>query len=149
MIRKLSIALTVVFHPLLMPTVLFSVLFFYAPVIVQPLNQKAAVYLLLAVFITTFLLPMISIVALRFSDIYRMGKLRALSLGRRRDRVVPFFFTSVFYIITTYMFYSKFKVSQVLVIILASITLIILLVSLGIWSQPERHFLRTQKAFDI
>lgn len=130
MIKKLSIALSVLLHPLLMPTVLFALLFYYAPVIVQPLNQKAAVYLLLAVFITTFLLPMISITALRFSDIYQRGKFYALSLTNRQDRIVPFFFTSLFYLITTYMFYSKFKVNQVLVIILAASTLIILLVSL-------------------
>lgn len=130
MVKKLSIALSVLLHPLLMPTVLFALLFYYTPVIVQPLNQKASAYLLLAVFITTFLLPMISITALRFSDIYQKGKFYALSLTNRQDRIVPFFFTSLFYMITTYMFYSKFKVNQVLVIILAASTLMILLVSL-------------------
>ncbi|WP_277477742.1 phosphatase PAP2 family protein [Catalinimonas alkaloidigena] len=117
-------------HPLLMPTFLFALLFYYSPVITQPINSKAANYLLLAVFITTFLLPMVSITALRFSDFLHKGKLNAFSIPRRKDRVIPFFFTSLFYIITTYMFFSKFKVSQVLVIILAAITLIILSVSL-------------------
>ncbi len=130
MVKKLSIALSVILHPLLMPTILFALLFYYAPVIVQPINQKAAAYLLLAVFITTFLLPMISITALRFSEIFQKGKFYALSLNQRKDRVVPFFFTSLFYMITTYVFFYKFKVNQVLVVILAASTLMILLVSL-------------------
>lgn len=130
MVKKISIAVSVVLHPLLMPTFLFALLFYYAPVIIEPINPKAAIYLLLAVFITTFMLPMISITALRFSDIYRMGKLNTLSLPSRKDRIIPFFFTSLFYMITTYMFFSKFKVNQILVIILAASTLIILLVSI-------------------
>jgi membrane-associated phospholipid phosphatase len=130
MVKKLSIAVSVVLHPLLMPTLLFALLFYYAPDIIAPINQKAAIYLLLAVFITTFVLPMISITALRFSDIYSKGKLYALSLPKRKDRVMPFFFTSLFYLITTYMFFSKFKVNQILVVILAASTLIILLMSL-------------------
>lgn len=130
MAKKLSIAVSIVLHPLLMPTFLFALLFYYAPDIIEPINPKAAIYLLLAVFITTFVLPMISITALRFSEIYRRGKYYALSLPGRKDRIVPFFFTSLFYMITTYMFFSKFKVNQVLVVILAASTLIILLVSL-------------------
>lgn len=129
MVRKLSIAISILMHPLLMPTFLFALLFYYAPVITQPINAKAANYLLLAVFITTFLLPMISITALRFSDFMNKGKITALSIPQRKDRILPFFFTSLFYIITTYMFFSKFRVSQVLVIILAAITLIIVIIS--------------------
>lgn len=129
MLKKFSITLSVVLHPLLMPTVLFALLFYYAPEIIKPINEKAAGYLLLAVFITTFILPMISITALRFSEIYQKGKLYALSLTRREDRILPFFFTSLFYMITTYMFFSKFRVSQILVVILAASTLIILLIS--------------------
>lgn len=130
MVRKLSITISILMHPLLMPTLLFALLFYYSPVITQPINIKAANYLLLAVFITTFLLPMVSITALRFSDFLHKGKITALSIPQRKDRVIPFFFTSLFYIITTYMFFSKFKVSQVLVVILAATTLIILSVSL-------------------
>jgi hypothetical protein len=117
-------------HPLLMPSLLFALLFYYAPVIAQPINPKAANYLLLAIFITTFVLPMISITALRFSDIISHNKFNAYSLLRRQDRILPFFFTGIFYLITTYMFFSKFRVNQVLIVILAAITVIIFLVSL-------------------
>jgi membrane-associated phospholipid phosphatase len=130
MVRKLSVAISILMHPLLMPTLLFALLFYYAPVITQPINTKAANYLLLAVFITTFLLPMVSITALRFSDFMNKGKFVALSMPQRKDRILPFFFTSLFYLITTYMFFTKFRVSQVLVVILAATTLIIILISI-------------------
>lgn len=130
MVRKLSIAISILMHPLLMPTLLFALLFYYAPMITQPINAKAANYLLLAVFITTFLLPMISITALRFSDFMHKNKFTALTIPQRKDRILPFFFTSLFYVITTYMFFTKFKVSQVLVVILAATTLIIIFVSI-------------------
>lgn len=133
MFRKLAIAISVVMHPLLMPTILFALLFYYAPAITKPFSYDAARYILLALFITTFVLPMVSIVALRLSSLLTMttttDKLAALSMPERKDRILPFFFTSMFYAITTYMFFYKFQVSQVLVIILAATTLIIIITS--------------------
>ncbi len=67
MIRKLAIGISAVMHPLLMTTYLFALLFFYASPITRPLSPAAAKYILLALFITTFVLPIISIAALRFS----------------------------------------------------------------------------------
>lgn len=130
MLRKLAIAISIIMHPLLMPTLLLALLFYYVPVVTKPVSQEAARYILLAIFITTFVLPMISITALRLSSLMVMDKFTALSMPERKDRLLPFFFTSIFYAITTYMFFSKFRVNQVLVIILAATTLIIILISL-------------------
>lgn len=129
MCRKLAIAISVLMHPLLMPTLLFTLLFYYAPVVTKPITREAALYILAAIFITTFVLPMISITALRLSSIMAGSKLNALSMPDRKDRILPFFFTSMFYLITTYMFFSKFRVTQALVVILAGTTVIILLIS--------------------
>ena len=129
MIRKLAIGISAVMHPLLITTYLFALLFFYASLIAQPMSATAAQYILLALFITTFVLPIICIVALRFSALRADHRLSAFSLSGRRERIVPFFFTGVFYIITTYMFAEKFRVNLVLVVILAAITALILLVS--------------------
>lgn len=130
MLRNLAIAISVVMHPLLMPTLLFALLFYYAPIITKPISYEAAGYILIAIFITTFVLPMVSITALRLSSVLTADKFSALSMPERKDRILPFFFTSMFYAITTYMFFSKFRVNQVLVVILAAITVIILLISL-------------------
>ena len=116
-------------HPLLMTTYLFALLFFYAPAITRPLSPSAAHLILLALFITTFVLPVISIAALRFSAFRITHNFEALSLPTRRERVLPFFFTSLFYLITTYMFMAKFRVNMVLVVILAAATVVILAIS--------------------
>ena len=129
MIRKLAIGISAVMHPLLITTYLFALLFFYASLIAQPMSATAAQYILLALFITTFVLPIICIAALRFSALRTDNRLSAFSLHSRRERVVPFFFTSLFYIITTYMFAEKFRVNLVLVVILAATTALILLIS--------------------
>lgn len=130
MLRKLAIAISVIMHPLLMPTLLFALLFYYAPVVTRPISREAALYVLLAIFITTFVLPMVSITALRLSSIMTANKMAALSMPIRKERVLPFFFTSMFYIITTYMFFSKFRVNQALVVTLAGTTVIIILISM-------------------
>ncbi len=129
MIKKLAIGISAVMHPLLMTTYLFALLFFYAPTIARPLSAEAAKYILLALLITTFLLPIISIVALRFSTFQASKDLVTLSLPTRQERVLPFFFTSLFYLITTYMFMVKFRVNSSLVVILAAATVLILVLS--------------------
>lgn len=130
MIRKLAIGISALMHPLLMTTYLFALLFLYAPVITRPLSPTAANYILLALFVTTFALPMVSITALRFSALRVTNNFAALSLPTRQERIVPFFFSSLFYLITVYMFAVKFRVNSVLVVILAAATVLILLVSL-------------------
>ena len=129
MIRTLAIGISAVMHPLLMTTYLFALLFFYAPLITRPLSPAAANYILLALFITTFVLPLVSIAALRFSAFRVTNSFAALSLPTRRERILPFFFTSLFYLITTYMFLAKFRVNLVLVVILGGATALILAVS--------------------
>lgn len=131
MIRKLAIGISAVMHPLLMTTYLFALLFFYASPITRPLSPAAAKYILLALFITTFVLPIISIAAIRFSALRITNNFAAFSLPTRQVRVLPFFFTSLFYLITTYMFMAKFRVNLVLVIILGAATVLILLVSVA------------------
>lgn len=130
MLRNLAIAISVIMHPLLMPTLLFALLFYFAPVTTRPISEGAALYVISAIFITTFVLPMISMVALRLSAIMGNNKMAALSLPEKKDRILPFFFTSMFYAITAYMFFAKFRVNQVLVVILVSVTVVIILISL-------------------
>ena len=129
MIKKLAIGISAVMHPLLMTTYLFALLFFYAPLIARPLSAEAAKYILLALLITTFLLPVISIVALRFPTFQASKDFITLSLPTRKERIIPFFFTSLFYLITTYMFMVKFRVNSALVVILAAATVLILVLS--------------------
>lgn len=128
MVRKLAVVCSVLMHPLLMPTYLFALLFYYAPIIVRPGVSNAG-YLLIAIFLTTFLIPLVYVTVSRFLVI-RANYLALISMPTRQERVLPFFFISIFYLIVTFLFVYKFDASQVLSIILAATTSIIIMVSI-------------------
>ena len=125
MTRTLAIGISAVMHPLLITLYLFALLFFYAPTIVQPLPAGAANQVLLALGITTFVLPMISIGALRLGVLPSAGLPGMFTLATRQERVLPFLFAGLFYLITTYLFLVKLQVNLVLVVILATATVLI------------------------
>jgi len=127
MVRKLAVLGSVLMHPLLMPTYLFALLFYYAPIIVRP-GVSNADYLLLAIFLTTFLIPLVYVTVSRFLVI-RKNYLAVISMPTRQERVLPFFFISVFYMIVTFLFVYKFNASPVLSILLAAFTVIIIVAS--------------------
>ena len=116
---KLANLISIVFHPIFIPTLIFATIFGFAPILARPLSNEALLYILVAIFITTFVIPLCSIGVLRFSDY-----ISSLAMKNRKERVVPFLFVSIFYGITTYMFYAKMQLNQVLVLIMLSITII-------------------------
>ncbi len=130
MIRKLALLVSILMHPLLMPTLLFTILFYFAPIVISPISESSINRVLLILIITTFFLPLLSVSTL----IYSAGKwhetLTNLTMHERKTRILPFFFTTIFYGITTYMFMAKIKENNIFVIILMAITLIVLTVSL-------------------
>ena len=129
MIRKLALLVSILMHPLLMPTLLFTILFYFAPIVISPISETAINKVLLVLVITTFFLPLLSV----FSLIYSSGRwhetLKNFTMEERKARILPFFFTTIFYGITTYMFMAKIKENNIFVIILMAITLIVLAVS--------------------
>lgn len=116
--------ISVVFHPLLLPTFMFFVIFKYVPQAFRPLSEEAAPYILLALTTTTFVIPALSMLALRLT-----GTIKSLHMEGRDERLIPFIFISVFYGITTYMFYTKISINPVLVLLLLITTLLIVLVT--------------------
>lgn len=124
---KLKIAniISVVFHPIFIPTLIFAALFGFAPILARPLSDEALMYILMAIFITTFVIPLCSMGVLRFSDY-----ISSMAMKERKERVIPFLFVSVFYGITTYMFYAKMQLNQVLVLIMLTITIITFLIAI-------------------
>lgn len=116
---KLANLISIVFHPIFIPTLIFATIFGFAPILARPLSDEALIYILVAIFITTFVIPLCSIGVLKFSDY-----ISSLTMKDRKERVIPFLFVSIFYGITTYMFYAKMQLNQVLVLIMLSITII-------------------------
>ncbi|MFY0651675.1 MAG: hypothetical protein JXQ96_06560 [Cyclobacteriaceae bacterium] len=110
--------LSVAFHPLLMPTFTFLVINTALPDLVRPIGWIMLPFL----FITTFLIPLFGVSALRFS-----GTISSMTLEKREERFLPFFFVMVFYAITTVMFILKIEVDGAISIMLIATTALIFL----------------------
>jgi hypothetical protein len=140
MIRTLAIGISAVIHPLLVTFYLFTLLFFFAPTVVQPLPTGAAHQVLLALGITTFVLPALSIGALRLGVLPTAGLAGMFNLDTRQERVRPFLFVGLFYLITTYLFAVKLQVNLVLVVILATATALVLALSItSLFTKVSAH----------
>jgi hypothetical protein len=114
-----------IFHPLLMPTYLFVIIILFLPDALQPMSMKVMMYVLLLIFITTFLIPLFSMLGLRSAL-----NLSSLHLARRRERILPFSFITLFYGLTTYLFHTKIEVNGFLMSILLGATAVVGIITL-------------------
>ena len=117
--------ISVIFHPLLMPSYLFLFIILFATSLMQPLHSKSLFRVLIIIFIVTFIIPMISIGTLRLSNFISDFKLE-----ERKQRVIPFFFVTCFYGITAYMFYSKLNFNSLIFVIFAATTALLLILTI-------------------
>lgn len=118
-------AISFIINPLLMPTTMFAVIFYFAPEAANPINMDQAPYMLLIVALTTILLPVISLSTLRFTS-----TITSFWLEDRRERILPFFFMAAFYATTAYMFITRIKVNGFLSVILITMTLMVLVITI-------------------
>jgi membrane-associated phospholipid phosphatase len=115
--RTVAWALSVLFHPLLMPTFLFAIVLYYLPASVITFPPENRWVILLFVFLATFLLPSIGAWYL-----CRQGHVRSLSLTDRAERGLPLFFTGVCYAIISYLFYRDEVFDRLFFFIIGIIT---------------------------
>lgn len=128
---RLAYILSVVFHPLLMPTWLFGLLLYVAPVRlnVDTYSPDVRLSLLILVFVGTFAIPSLLILYL-----FRTGLLTDLTMTERADRRFPYLISGIVYSVVTYLFAFRMSLfsetSPGVAVILGSITLSILLVGI-------------------
>lgn len=121
--RILSLIISVVFQPLVIPTLVFGLIFFVVPESTSlPLEFKTRIFYLIA--LSTFAIPMITIFGLRLS-----GTLKSLHMETIQDRVIPFSITSVYYLLTLYFLYDKTELDPILWQVLGIITSTILVLT--------------------
>lgn len=90
MYRKLALGISVIFQPLVIPTLMVVTLFYMVPeATVVPNGAKWAVLLLIS--FSTFMVPLLGLVGLRFSEV-----INSLQLPERKERIYPFALVSVF-----------------------------------------------------
>ncbi|WP_342748899.1 hypothetical protein [Spirosoma oryzae] len=141
MTTPLARFLSVAFHPLLMPTLLFGILLFQAPytVGVDVFSASVRGSLLILIFIGTFAVPSLLIYYL-----FRSGYVQSLYLNTLADRRLPYFLTAAIYTGVTVFFGFRMElvsdIAPQIAILLGSVTVSILLVGLiSLYWQISAH----------
>lgn len=116
----LALGISVVLHPLLQPTLLFSLMFFGVDGL-MPISFELKQQLLFLIFLFTFGVPMLGIYLL-----YLVGYVRNLQMHDRSDRILPMMLTSGIYLGITWLFQQNMRNGTALIVLMAAITVALL-----------------------
>ncbi len=114
-----------IFHPLVMPSLLYFIIMEFLPEALQPMSGKVMLYVLLLIFITTFIIPLFSMLGLRTTS-----TISSLNLENRKERILPFVFITLFYMLTTYLFNIKIQVNDFLMSIFVGASGVVALITI-------------------
>ena len=118
--KYFALVISVVFQPLMMPTLVFGLIFFAVPEATSiPAQFKETLFVLIV--LSTLVIPMISIIGFRLS-----GTVKSLQMKDIKDRILPFSITTLFYAMIVYYFFKKTEFDPILWQTLALITVTIL-----------------------
>jgi hypothetical protein len=126
-VKQVAKFISVVFHPLLLTTYLVIILSFYFPSMLMIRKENRMVIVGL-VFVFTFVLPAVNLVMLR-----AFGNIQSLTLQSRRERILPFVFISLLYLLVTFLFYFKLPFSanfNKLMMIISALVVVSLMITL-------------------
>jgi membrane-associated phospholipid phosphatase len=87
------------FHPLLLASYFLTLLYYYHPTFFSPIPLQEVPKLIFASVVTTFVIPVLSILIMRFTS-----RISSLSLNAREERLLPFISIFLFYSATTYLY---------------------------------------------
>ncbi|MDI9870160.1 hypothetical protein [Flectobacillus roseus] len=131
---RLAYILSVVLHPLVMPTLLFGIIFYQAPAAIPNLelfNSAAKVGmlslklgLLILIFLQTFLVPALSIYF-----VFRLGYIKTLDMQTLLDRRLPYLLTVIIYTFITAFYTKSIQQFPEVAVLMSSITFSIAVVS--------------------
>lgn len=127
MLRSLAMGLSVVFHPLLVPTYMLLLLLLINPYLfgVSSPQDEGAKMLLLLVFLYTFFIPAVS-----FTVMYFLGMIDDIQVKDHHQRIGPYLVTGMLYLWVYYNFsktgqlppaYVSFMLGAVIALFLAFI----------------------------
>jgi len=121
-VRTFSKIISILFHPLALPSYAFAMIYFTNPLLFSAYDDKQMSQIFLMVFLYTFLFPFISIILC-----WRLGFIKSLEMTDSKERLVPYLTTGVFYI-WTYVVFRKSGMPQIfdIVILGATITLFVI-----------------------
>ncbi len=113
--------ISVAFHPLLMTTWFFIGILIFHPIFLEPISRQNMYFFILLVFITTFVIPVLSISIFKFS-----GVISSFSMPQREERFLPLLFITVIYGLSLYLMYRKLAIGINVVTIFLGIDILLL-----------------------
>ena len=123
----ISNGISIIFHPLLMPTLLFWVLCYGAPYTLSFRSTDLKFLLLQSFLIFSFIFP-----ALFLYAFHRLKLVKSLTMHEREERPLPFALITLWYLGVTYLLYlimDKAFLDKRLIIMMCSITLSLALIT--------------------
>lgn len=105
--KKIAFLIAGIFHPLLLPSYAFAILFFWVDlsasvVTIFPASVEIKWRLWILLFIFTFLIPFLCILMFYFTK-----KIKNLMIQEREERIIPFLFTTLLYGVFTFLFLTN------------------------------------------
>lgn len=119
-----------------MPTLIIWVMLLKVPQLMRQ-DWSHNRFLLLMVFLTTFVVPLLSIMVMKLTK-----TISSFELTTSEERVFPFSLVSLYYMVATYFFYLKLDVKPILILALATITIcVVLLTSITFFWKISAHMI--------
>jgi membrane-associated phospholipid phosphatase len=95
-----------VFHPLLLATYLFGLFTLLLPAGMDPIKEEGQLKFVLLIFCVTFALPALNIFLFK-----AMNFISSVTLQNRNERIIPFSFVALLYVLVTWLLYSRTRIS--------------------------------------
>ena len=123
------------FHPLILATYFLLLIYFFYPAFFSPVSESQIPKLILAAFVTTFIIPVLSILIMKFTS-----RISSLTLNAREERLLPFISILLFYASTTYLFTFQLGMKPPLSSMMVAMTsLIAMLLIITNWQKISIH----------
>jgi membrane-associated phospholipid phosphatase len=123
-VKIIAHTISAIFQPLLMPSLVFFVALFHIDNSTN-ITVDGQWTILSLVFLTTCLIPVCTILMFRFTKV-----IKDLQMTNRKDRLLPFAFISIFYLLVTVLFHRQLPLNNLLSATLISMTVVVVLTNL-------------------
>ena len=97
---RLAYIISIIFHPLLLPSIVLALLLYLSPSLVTVSSKGVRLFLIQVAFSFTFLLPIIFILVIKVLRV-----IDSLQLPDRKQRRLPFVVISTMYVMTAYLYH--------------------------------------------
>lgn len=128
--RILSLGISGLFHPLLLPTYIFILIGYFAPLAIAPLNTlEGRRFLIGLIFLSTFFLPFL-LLSLYIMIQNTRWTMKSFYMENSKERVFPLLIISFFYAVLIYFIKMTPQLNDILLIVMCCTTISVLTIAI-------------------